>query len=103
MSGLRQIVDFAKSPEAAGDWHGESVGFFRFEPSMARRLAAAVRAVIEGGGRETEYEEPIRSLIRADASGEQFGFEDVTGLPWTEIDFVEDVDKANALLPSLAA
>ena len=103
VSGAQRIVDFAKKPEAPGDWHGESVGFFRFAPDMALRLAAAVRRMVESGGRETEYEEPIRSLIRADASGERFGFEDVTGLPWTEIDFVEDIEKAHALLPSLAA
>jgi choline kinase len=103
VSGARRIVDFAKIPEIAGDWHGESVGFFRFEPATAARLAKEVRAVVESGARATEYEEPIRALIRADETGNSFGFEDVTGLPWTEIDFMEDVEKAQALLPSLAA
>ncbi len=32
---------------------------------------------------------------------ERFGFEDISGLPWTEIDFPEDVEKARALLPAL--
>lgn len=103
VAGTRRIVDFAKTPALAGDWHGESVGFFRFAAGMAARLAAEVRGVVDRGARMTEYEEPIRALIRADAAGTAFGFEDVTGLPWTEIDFMDDVEKARALLPSLAA
>ena len=27
-----------------------------------------------------------------------FGYEDITGLPWTEIDFPEDVEKARELI-----
>ena len=103
VAGTRRIVDFAKTPALAGDWHGESVGFFRFAAGMAARLAAEVRAVVDRGARMTDYEEPIRTLIRADEAGTAFGFEDVTGLPWTEIDFMDDVEKARGLLPSLAA
>ena len=49
-----------------------------------------------------EYEEPIRDMI-LDAAPDRFGFEDITGLPWTEIDFAEDVamKRAIALLPEL--
>lgn len=102
VAGASRIVDFAKLPDTEGDWHGESVGFFRLSPEMGIQLAAAVQEVVEAGGRsiEIEYEEPLRSLIRA---GSDFGFEDVTGLPWTEIDFMEDVHKARAMLPSLAS
>ena len=101
--GESRIVDFAKRPEVPGDWHGESVGFFRLTPDMAARLAALVRATVEGGMLSAEYEAPIRSLIRDDDTAASFGFEDVSGLPWTEIDFVEDVERARALLPRLAA
>ncbi len=47
-----------------------------------------------------EYEEPIRDMIIASAA-DRFGFEDISGLPWTEIDFPEDVVKARALLSEL--
>ena len=103
VSGARRIIDFAKRPDMPGDWHGESVGFFRFVPEMAQRLANGARDLVESGARAIEYEEPIRALIRSDAQGDAFGFEDVTGLPWTEIDFMEDVEKAQRLLPELAA
>lgn len=103
-SGVERIVDFAKRPDAAHDWHGESVGFFRFEPDVAEALAAEAARVVEAGDRATEYEEPIRSLIRADAASgaaPRFGYVGVAGLPWTEIDFTEDVAKAERLVPLL--
>lgn len=96
-----RIVDFHKRPQASHDWHGESVGFFRFTPGVAADLAGRAEAYVQGGRRSMEYEEPIRDMIQADPA--LFGFEDITGLPWTEIDFPEDVMKANDLLPRLVA
>lgn len=96
-----RIVDFHKRPQAAYDWHGESVGFFRFTPETASDLARRATSYVEGGRRGMEYEEPIRDMIQATPG--QFGFEDITGMPWTEIDFPEDLEKARRLLPHLEA
>ncbi len=94
------IVDFRKKPEFAHDRHGESVGFFRFSPAMAARLAAQCQALADAGGGMLEYEEAIRDLILEDPS--RFSAEDVGDLPWTEIDFPEDVVKArDIILPQL--
>ena len=41
-------------------------------------------------------------MMMASAAG-RFGFEDISGLPWTEIDFPDDVAKASRLLPRLVA
>jgi choline kinase len=54
------------------------------------------------------YEEPIRDMIIASSSISacnpgRFGFEDISGLPWTEIDFPEDVVKARTLISELVA
>lgn len=98
-----RIVDLHKLPRAEHDWYGESVGFFRFAPATARNLAERANRYVEGGRGELEYEEPIRDMILADGDG-LFGFEEVTGLPWTEIDFPEDVRRARDLvLPRLVA
>jgi choline kinase len=97
-----RIVDFHKRPKAPHEWHGESVGFFRFAPDAAAELAGRVEAYATGEGATMEYEEPIRDMMLASPAG-RFGFEDISGLPWTEIDFPEDVEKANALLPELVA
>ena len=97
-----QIVDFHKRPSAPYEWHGESVGFFRFSPQTAAELADRAADYVATGRRNMEYEEPIRDMIMASQPG-RFGFEDISGLPWTEIDFPEDIRKATALLPELAA
>jgi choline kinase len=96
-----RIVDFHKRPNEPHDWHGESVGFFRFSASAAEELADRAEDYVATGRRMMEYEEPIRDMIIASAA-HRFGFEDISGLPWTEIDFPEDVVKARALLPELA-
>lgn len=95
-----KIVDFRKRPTVPHDWHGESVGFFRFTPETAQELAGRVADYVADGRGGLEYEEPIRDMILHSPAG-RFGFEDISGLPWTEIDFPEDVEKARALLPEL--
>jgi len=95
------IVDFRKRPEHPHDRHGESVGFFRFSPDMAARLASRCAELAEAGGGMLEYEEAIRDLILAEPA--RFTAEDVGDLPWTEIDFPEDVARArDVILPQLA-
>jgi choline kinase len=94
------IVDFRKRPEFPHDRHGESVGFFRFSPAMAARLGRQCQALADAGGAMLEYEEAIRDLILEDAS--RFVAADVGDLPWTEIDFPEDVVRArDIILPQL--
>jgi choline kinase len=96
------MVDFRKTPEHDHDWHGESVGFFKFGPAMAARLADACDRYVAAGRTDVEYEEAIRDLMLADPAG--FSYVDVTDLPWTEIDFPEDVAKArDAILPHLVS
>ena len=94
-----RIVDFHKRPSLPHQWHGESVGFFRFSAQTAAELADRAEDYVRTGRRAMEYEEPIRDMI-LDHPG-RFGFEDISGLPWTEIDFPEDIAKANLLLPEL--
>lgn len=94
------IVDFRKLPEHAHDRHGESVGFFRFSPALAADLADRCDDYVTRDVLDVEYEEAIRDLILDQPH--RFGAVDVTDLPWTEIDFEEDVHKAaSVILPQL--
>jgi choline kinase len=94
------MVDFRKIPEHAHDWHGESVGFFKFSAEQAAALADACEPYIASGRRNVEYEEAIRDMLLANPGS--FTHVDVTDLPWTEIDFPEDVAKAReVVLPRL--
>jgi len=95
------IVDFRKSPAVEHDFHGESVGFFRVSEPAARGLAAHAAQYVESGGRDQPYEEAIRDLVLATAPNGA-AYEDITGLPWIEIDFAQDIARAEAeILPRL--
>ena len=91
--GCERIVDFRKRPEHAHDWHGESA-----RPAGER--AARGDDYVSTGRLDVEYEEAIRDLILAHP--ERFGAVDVSDLPWTEIDFEQDVVRARShVLPQL--
>jgi choline kinase len=95
-------VEFRKQV-AAGlhyDTIGESVGFFRFDPAGARRLATLVAGYVHNGGTGLPHEEAIRDLLLE--RSQIVEVTEVTGLPWIEIDFPADVARAaREVLPQL--
>lgn len=96
-----QPVDFRKTLSRAHDFYGESVGFFRLDEEAARDLAAAAEALVDGGQDGAPFEDALRDVLLASPPG-RFGVEDVTGLPWIEIDFPQDVVRAERdILPAL--
>lgn len=98
-----ELVEFRKliSEELAFDFQGESVGFFRFSPDAAGQLADIVQSYIDQGRESEPHEEAIRDFLLDSPAG-YFQYEDVTGLPWIEIDFPEDVTRAETeILPKL--
>ncbi|MEE8172639.1 MAG: phosphocholine cytidylyltransferase family protein [Alphaproteobacteria bacterium] len=96
-------VDFRKSLEREYEFYGESVGLFRFDAVVARELGDAARRIIADGRRWDYMEDAIRDVLLASAKG-RFAFEDITGLPWIEIDFAEDIQRAASdILPRLIA
>lgn len=93
-------VEFRKNPPLVGDYCGESVGFFRLAAETAARLAATAQRYIDSARTGEPYEEALRDVLLAHP--QRFGFEDITGLPWIEIDFAEDIDRAKGqILPAL--
>lgn len=97
-----RIVEFGKIIRAEFDAWGESVGFFRFSAATARALCTILDGYIADGRVEEAYEEAIRDLLLG-PHGERFAVADVTGHPWIEIDFPEDVGRAERdVLPWLA-
>ena len=96
-----RLVDFHKRPTEPHDYYGEWIGFLKLAPEMARRVPGATKPYVDSGEESALYEVAIRDLVLADTEG-AFGVEDVTGLPWIEIDFMEDVARAEAeILPLL--
>jgi choline kinase len=84
------------------DTIGESVGFFRFTQSTARRLAALVTGYIATGRAQMPHEEAVRDLLIERSMRVEVA--DVTGAPWIEIDYAQDLLRAtNEVLPQLQA
>jgi choline kinase len=82
------------------DMIGESVGFFRFAPSGAQRLAMLIAGYIETGHAHMPHEEAVRDLLKE--KSQPIEVADVTGFPWIEIDFPIDVVRATQeVLPQL--
>ena len=93
---LRKKLD----AELKYDTIGESVGFFRFTQSAARRLAALVAGYAASGRAQMPHEEAVRDLLLERTQRVEIA--DVTGAPWIEIDYAEDLLRAtNEVLPQL--
>lgn len=99
-----EIVEFRKRPDPAitFDLWGESVGFFKFSPACAKTLAEHCASYIDDGRDNEPYEDAIRDLILG--GDHHLGFERTAGLPWMEIDFPEDLERARTqILPRMEA
>ncbi len=84
----------------AYDQVGESVGFFRFAAPDAAELFEILERRVRAGGRSDEYEALFPELFRS----RDVGCERVDDLPWTEIDFPADVDRArDVIFPAIEA
>ena len=96
-----EIVEFRKWLSAEFDFCGESVGFFKLSARVAKNLISQTQLYLDQGRRWDPYEEAIRDVVLTSPPG-TFAYEDVTGLPWIEIDFAADVERANSdILPRI--
>jgi choline kinase len=88
------------APGLEYDTIGESVGFFRFDTAGARRLAAIVCDYVGSERSHLPHEEAVRDLLRERSQVVEVA--DVTGSPWIEIDFPNDILRAaQDVLPQL--
>jgi len=92
------IIDFSKEL-APWEAHGENVGILKFGPHGGRRLAALLDAIAgthpqawaPRAFRALAQEWPLRAVM-------------TSGLPWTEIDFPDDLERArNVIAPAIGA
>ena len=88
-----RIVEFRKWLSTEFDHCGESVGFFRLSSEAARALVAQTSLYVTQGRRGDPYEEPLRDLFLT-SSTKNLAFEDISGLPWIEIDSPSDLEQA---------
>ena len=93
-------VDFRKRWTGEAELVGESIGFFKVAPADLPALEQATLRRTLGKARAESYDEVLRDLVLEG----RFGYEDVTGVPWTELDFPGDVEFAlKHVLPLIEA
>jgi choline kinase len=94
-----RVVNSTKNPKPPYDLIGEGVGFFK----LSKGAVPALVPILEKFARtapEIEYEESFSTLFES----VEAGYETVGGLPWIEIDFPEDVERAEReVLPRIRA
>jgi choline kinase len=93
-----RVIALTKRMPARYDMAGEGVGFLKVRGADTGPLIRSVQAHIERGQLDMEYEDALLEFF-----GEvKVGYERIGGLPWTEIDFEEDVARAEReILPKL--
>lgn len=90
-----EIVDFGKKVYETHDTVGEWPGFLTMSGDIARKVADRADQLAEGDMPNFVYEDAFCDVLKASEPG-TFGFEDVTGIPWIEIDFPEDRERAQS-------
>jgi len=88
-----RVVDFGKQIGETFDTVGEWPGFLKMSSDVAGKIADAANETIASGKIEGAYERAMRQVLVSEPAG-TFGVEDITGTPWIEIDYPEDLEKA---------
>jgi choline kinase len=90
----RAIRRFGKGVPLA-DSHGESIGIERIASSASSKLFAALEQRIDAGITNLYYEDVYSQMIeRSELAAEAA---DVSGLRWTEVDTLEDLEAARRM------
>jgi choline kinase len=99
MVGVRaeRCLKIARRVGDGWDLRGETVGFAKVGEDGARAMKKHLEAEVGAGRLDQEYEAAMDKAF-ADVA---FGYERIDEFPWTEIDFEEDVAKANELVKLL--
>jgi len=97
-----RMVEFRKALRDGLEYDtiGESVGFFRFNAKIAAEISRICAGYNADGLQDAPHEEALRDVLLAMPA--EFACEDVTGLPWLEVDFPEDIERAiKVVLPAI--
>lgn len=93
-----RVIALTKNVPEQYDYAGEGVGFLKVRHADTPRLVSSLRSYIDKGLWDMEYEDGLLEYFQE----VRVGHEKIGGLPWTEIDFIDDVKKAELeVLPRL--
>ena len=83
-----KIIDFGKIVNQDFDYQGESVGFFKFSNKSSLKFLQQSRKIMKSN-KNLMYEEAIQEIIKEKKI--LIDFENITNIPWIEIDFKKDL------------
>jgi choline kinase len=93
-----RVIALTKRMPLYYDYAGEGVGFLKVRHADTPHVVASLRTYVNREAWQMEYEDALAEFFRE----VQVGHEKIGGLPWTEIDFAEDIEKAERdVLPKL--
>jgi len=96
----RVVALTKKRPPQPPDLLGEGVGFLKVTRRDSESMVAAMEPFVKKGDLDMEYEDTWEAFFRA----VPVGYEKVGGQPWIEIDFPEDIARAERdILPRITA
>jgi choline kinase len=94
-----RVRDIVRGGAPGAEVTGESVGFLKLSAGAARVLRELLELRVAAGRTDIEHEEVYPELLERAV----VGYEEVGGLPWIEIDFPDDVRRAETVvLPRIA-
>ncbi len=85
-----RVLSLSKVLPADYEEAGEGVGFLKVQKQDLPSLLSAVQVCIEADKLDMEYEDALTNFFQ----DVRVGYEKIGGLPWIEIDFPEDVQRA---------
>lgn len=94
-----RVIALSKTLPVDYDCAGEGVGFLKVRRDHLPHLVESVQSHIEAGQVDMEYEDALKDFFRKVF----VGCERIGGLPWIEIDYPEDIHRAETeILPLLS-
>jgi len=87
-----RVLSLSKTLPAHYEEAGEGVGFLKVRKHDVPSLLRSVQTCIDGGHLDMEYEDALTTFFEE----VQVGYEKIGGLPWIELDFPEDFERARS-------
>lgn len=93
-----RVIALTKNLPPRYDYAGEGVGFLKVRRADTPHIVTSLRRYVDRGAWDMEYEDALLDFFHE----VKVGHEKIGGLPWTEIDFPEDIKRAELeVLPKL--
>ena len=93
-----RVLSLSKTLPTGYDEAGEGVGFLKVQKQDVPSLLRSVETCIAASRLDMEYEDALTTFFQ----DVLVGYEKIGGLPWIEIDFPEDIQRAaSQILPAI--